>query len=360
MTVPNYNLFFELIQTSIGRKTCLTKQPSDTEWGDLYSEAKKQSLVGVCFAGVQRLQTQNQCPPEMLYLQWMGMAAKIQQRNELMNNRSKELQTTLLNEGFNCCILKGQGVALVYGKQLRNLRQSGDIDVLLWKDTMTPSENKKEICEYARRFDRKASGIEHHIEAPVFQDATVELHYTPAYLCNPFDNNRLQRWLGENLHTYVDENGLIVPDFKYNVVILLVHAYRHYMTEGIGLRQVMDYLMLLQSEESFDKVEIEATLKNLGLLKFARGLMWVLHSVFGLPKNSFICNQDEKVGKRLLHDIVEEGNFGHHKKKYNDDNSHVGHFIERTTRSLNLFMLFPYEAIWSPIIMIKNFISART
>lgn len=359
MTRSSTCLFFELIRVAIGANLCLTKTPSDTEWNDLYAIAKKQSLVGICFSGVQKLQAQNQCPPEMLYLQWMGMAAKIQQRNELMNNRCKELQTTLLNEGFNCCILKGQGVALLYGKQLRNLRQSGDIDVLLWKDLLKPSENKKEICEYARRFDRNASGIEHHIEVPVFQDTTVELHYTSAYLCNPFDNNRLQRWFCENLRTYEDENGLIVPNFKYNIIFLLAHAYRHYMTEGLGMRQVMDYFMLLQSEEEFDKKEIEVTLRNLGLQSFASGLMWVLHTVFRMPENRCICNYDEKVGTCLLRDIVINGNFGHYRKKSDNNDSHIGHFIGRMSRSLHLFMLFPNEAIWSPLIMIKNFISSR-
>ena len=47
------------------------------EWKRLYDMAKKQSLVGVCFAGVQRLvdsEKEDYCgKPEMLYLTWMGM-----------------------------------------------------------------------------------------------------------------------------------------------------------------------------------------------------------------------------------------------------------------------------------------------
>ena len=70
-------LFFELIQVAIGTRICLSHTLSADEWGELYAMAKKQSLVGVCFAGVQRLQQQRQEPPEMLYLTWMGMAAKI-------------------------------------------------------------------------------------------------------------------------------------------------------------------------------------------------------------------------------------------------------------------------------------------
>lgn len=52
-------LFFELIQVAIGKLICLSRTPSEEEWKELYEIDKKQSLVGVCFAGVQRLQGQH-------------------------------------------------------------------------------------------------------------------------------------------------------------------------------------------------------------------------------------------------------------------------------------------------------------
>ncbi len=63
--------FFELLQVAIGRIVCLSHSPSAEEWKDLYEIAKKQSLVGVCFAGVQKL-VEQQTPEEMLYLTWIG------------------------------------------------------------------------------------------------------------------------------------------------------------------------------------------------------------------------------------------------------------------------------------------------
>ena len=52
-------LFFELIQVTIGTRICLSHTPSADEWGELYAMAKKQSLVGVCFAAVQRKHSAN-------------------------------------------------------------------------------------------------------------------------------------------------------------------------------------------------------------------------------------------------------------------------------------------------------------
>lgn len=107
-------LFYDLIKVSIEKSDCLTRTPTGSEWVLLYEMAKKQSLVGVCFAGVQRLVSQQQSPPEMLYLQWMGMAAKIQQRNEQLNRQCAELGKSLKVKGYRYAILKGQGVASLY------------------------------------------------------------------------------------------------------------------------------------------------------------------------------------------------------------------------------------------------------
>ena len=136
------SLFFELIQVAIGTRICLSQTPSADEWGELYAMAKKQSLVGVCFAGVQRLYNDNvnENPsnplnhlnplnlPEMDYLRWMGMAAKIQQRNEVVDQQCKELWNLLHEAGFDAAVMKGQAIGCYYG-ELSQLRQSGDIDV---------------------------------------------------------------------------------------------------------------------------------------------------------------------------------------------------------------------------------------
>ena len=81
------DLFFELIRISIGASDCMSKTPTNEEWPMLYEMAKKQSVVGVCFAGVHRLRLQKQGPESPLYFTWMGMAAKIQQLNEEKNQQ---------------------------------------------------------------------------------------------------------------------------------------------------------------------------------------------------------------------------------------------------------------------------------
>ena len=133
-------LFFELIRVATGMQNTLSRALSTIEWKQLYDMAKKQSLVGICFVSIQRLPSEMR-PPKMLYHTWLGMAAKIQYRNDVVNRQCIELQTKLTADGFRSCILKGQGIAFSYPDNLRTLRQCGDIDV--WVDS-----NKEEIIDY--------------------------------------------------------------------------------------------------------------------------------------------------------------------------------------------------------------------
>lgn len=79
-------LFFELLQVAVGNRSSLSRVPMAREWGELYNMATRQALTGVCFVALQRLKSAGAVViPEVLWLKWLGMAAKIQQRNQVMN-----------------------------------------------------------------------------------------------------------------------------------------------------------------------------------------------------------------------------------------------------------------------------------
>ena len=183
-------LFFELIRVALGNAVSLSHKPSDKEWKQLYGMAKKQSLVGICFAAIQRLQEETR-PPEMLCLTWMGMAAKIQQRNEVMNSATQKALELFRKDGFYCTVLKGQGIAKLYKpmvsdvskvSDLQNLRQSGDIDVLVDCDFVRAASFAKSSTDINVKWAYK------DISLPIFQDTEVELHIKPGLMFNPIHN----------------------------------------------------------------------------------------------------------------------------------------------------------------------------
>lgn len=119
-------LFTDLIKIAIGTTDFAAFNPSPEEWETLYNEARRQSLLGICFAGVRRVRQYQQAQgletiPASLYLKWLGVASRIMQRNELMSKQCLEVQKAFQNAGFGSYILKGQGIETFYDAPLRGL-----------------------------------------------------------------------------------------------------------------------------------------------------------------------------------------------------------------------------------------------
>lgn len=367
-------LFFELILVAIGTRICLSHTPSADEWGELYAMAKKQSLVGICFAGVQRLGANADDGfsaigmPEMLYLTWMGMAAKIQQRNEVVNKQCVELQKMLLKEGFHTSILKGQGVGMLYGENLSMLRQSGDID--LWIQG-----GMQKAYDYCK--DKFGTFDYDYINAhaPFYSDTEVELHWRVHSLPNPFANRRLQRWFEEHedeLHTESAElkgaGSIVVPSKEFNAFFILLHCYHHMFESGLGLRQLMDYYFVLcTAYENTSTNSAQAHNENIvelyeqfGMMRFAKGVMWIMQHVFGLDDKCLLCEPDEKEGKFLLNEIMLCGNFGHHdERKHKIKNKMVAPFATRIQHNWHLVTHYPSEFFWSPVCLVWHYVWKR-
>lgn len=73
---------------------------------------------------------------------WMGKAQQIRRQNMKVNAEAGKLFSMLREDGLRCCILKGQGNALMYSNPYT--RTPGDIDV--WIDT-----SRERIMEYTQK-----------------------------------------------------------------------------------------------------------------------------------------------------------------------------------------------------------------
>lgn len=361
-TSSNERLFLELVKVAFGDAVCLSHTPSADEWGELYLFAKKQSLVGVCFAGVQRLVEQRQEPPEMLYLTWMGMAAKVQQKNEVVNRQCAELQAKLSADGFRSCVLKGQGVALCYSEHLRGLRQSGDIDV--WIDATA----EEAIAHFAKDFPH-CKPDNKHLHLNCFSDTEVEVHWIPVKRNNPVWSRILGEYFDSERERQFTNivDGLCVPTADFQLVHQLLHVYGHYVYEGVGMRQMMDLYFALRASydpstslrnqdqnENEDFLKVVELFKKLGLMRFVSATQWVLGLVFQMPREQMLCEPDADEGQKLLDEILIGGNFGHHdERNHVEEESFFGRFFRRWGRKFRMFRFDPLGTILMPFSRLK-------
>lgn len=351
-------LFFELICVSIGTQKSLSRIPKEREWANLYKMAEKQSLLGVCFAGLKNLGADADDGftrigmSKMQYLNWMGMAFQIQQRNEKVDRQCVELQATLSADGLVSAILKGQGVARLYDGQLRPLRQSGDIDVWV-------KGGFEAVNDFVQRTAPSRDLAYHRFHYSIFKDTEVELHFRPTLMRNLLDNMKLQRWCDSfDASSFVKASGLdiTVPPAEFNAVFILTHIYRHFLFEGVGLRQVMDYYYVLKSVPAELRVKVMDILDGFHMGKFAAAMMWVIGHVFGMGEEYMICQPEEKEGSFLLEEIMQMGNFGKEDKRYKGNKK-----MKRFARHwFHLLVHYPSEVVWSPIWIVYHWFWKRS
>lgn len=290
---------------------------------------------------------------------WMGLVNKIKNRNQLMFQETTKFSNTFDKEGFNGCILKGQGNALNYPDPY--YRTSGDIDIWLWPKKKAGESNRKVIVDYVHQYFPQAKMTYLHIDFPTRANVAVEVHFFPSYLNNPIKNRYLQKYfnnfkekISRHLVYVKGINATITfpaPTDSFNRIYQLCHIMHHYFDEGIGLRQLIDYYYLLRKgfseEERMEDVKI---LKRLGMYRFAQSVMYVLNETLGLKSSYLLVPPNKESGTLLLRDILQGGNFG----KYNAAFQHNGRtinikrFLYKTLHNLSLVRSYPSDALWEP------------
>lgn len=360
-------LFYELIQVALGNRTALSRTPSEAEWYDLYNMCQKQSVVGVSFDALECLNEQRQKPPLDLLYQWIGDAEQIKQQNLRVNRRCVDISRMFAEAGFKTCILKGQGNAKMYANPLA--RTSGDIDIWVMVlgqakrqsraqgEGFTVEETRQRIDEFVHSSFPEIKGGRMHIEFPVFDDVAVEVHYIPRYMYAPKHDRLLQDFFREKAEEQFRnqvslagaEGTCAVPTVEFNLVQQLSHMMSHVMGEGIGLRQFIDYYYVLRQFRD-ESLEFRVRLREMGLLKFAQGVMWIEKELLGLEDKYLIVEPSEKIGRAIQRTIEDGGNFGHHSSLNTlRHQSLIGRAIGGAKQSLRAMRYFPTEAAWKVI-----------
>ena len=295
-------MIFDFLKYCLDRKDSMSNVVADIDWQQLYSFASKQAILGLCFDGIERLGKeypeefkQNPIGRELL-MTWMGAAQQIRSQNMKVNAVAGKLFSMLREDGLRCCILKGQGNALMYPNPYS--RTPGDIDV--WVNA-----SREYLTEYAKCHFKLEDDIRfHHLETTM-DGVPVELHFFPCSMNNPFYHARLQKWFKRNADLQCSNvvslpdgiGEIAIPTTAFNIIYQLTHLYHHFFDEGIGMRQIIDYYYVVNNDELLAiKDTLQKELKHLGLWKFARAVMYVLHETLGLSEEKMIAPMDEKRG----------------------------------------------------------------
>ncbi len=339
--------FFALLRialSSSGEGLSVFPVCSEKEWLELQNIATKQNSLGLTFKGISRLPAEKR-PPLGLLHQWACEAELIKGHNAMLNREAARLTDLFVAQGRHTAILKGPANARLYPDPFS--RQGGDIDIWVsgGRDKVIGLLGQLGL-DYVR--DPKIIEAKHHVRlARSSQECDVEVHFSPVSKSrNPFVCSRLLHYLEDEIkNTERVPEGFYVPSLRFALVMQLSHIQKHFLHNGIGLRQLTDYFVLLQHSTQEDRDEVASQLVRLGLARTCAALMWTLGRVFGLEHDRMLCKPDKRRGRWLLEDVLAGGNFGFYSKK--GELGFLRGWIWKRWRSIRFFAFDPVETAWN-------------
>ena len=321
------------------------------DWLAVYQEAGRQTVVGIAFDGMQGLvESGRSAIARPLMLQWVGDVMAIERQNTVVNERMGELVGRFREAGLPFVVMKGQTVGAMYPNPMR--RQSGDVDVFVWDG------QSGKACQLLRELGAVAGEIapEKHAEFE-YRGVVVEVHHALLDMCCPSAMRYLETL---DYSTLVEDRSVAtrqVPCFKptFNTAYMLGHMVHHLLTEGVGLRQVCDWMVQMKQLEPYiyNKVEeLQWHLDGLHLQEAFSAFAQLGVDHFGLDAACWqwaLWKDARKNAQTLLAFIMESGNFGRKKNAKRSSKTLWGNLANASLylrHLLRLRHIAPSEVRW--------------
>lgn len=291
-------LFFELMQVSVGQLDCVSRFPEPNEWQKFYELAKKQAVIGVCYHGVTKLFDYGIVAPQELSLDWMAEAEEIKEVNRGRTRKLITLQEEFQKHHLRSSVMTGPGLTRFYDRELQMLRYTKGIDVYVFG-----YKNQLDLSQWA--------DINVRILSELHADKSRQR------------NNKLDKWVLQNDDLMFRKAGeMVVPSHSATILIQLTNLYNLFLNKRLLMRNLMDLFFVIRFAQGDSRLfqypqnTLEGVIKDLGLTRFTRGIMWLLQEVFALDPKFLPLEPLEEEGQYLLSQMMGDAftfhNWWHH------------------------------------------------
>ena len=281
------------------------------EWESLHRLAYEQTVVPLVTDGVNCLdQALLPADPERLD-PFLGDLMMTAQRNAKLDAFIPKLFKAL--QGIPTVLVKGQSLAPDYPNPAR--RQPGDIDLLLLPSSY--GEARERLLPKATTVMEEEAEIYH--QGMRFHSVEVEIHGSISTLMSRKLDRKLAAMLQEQFDgrplpsVSIDGTDIPVPEANFNAVYIFVHFLQHYWSGGVGLRQLIDWMVFISvHKRDIHPVLLENTLEGLGLLHVWKVFTGFDQEYLGCPAEKLPLSARPSTEKnaRIWRYIRSCGNFG--------------------------------------------------
>ena len=284
----------------------------DVDW-DAVLQLAKHHTTNVLLSDIASQMTRNN-RPSVSMLEEMQSAMRFNLINQLQLKRILVSAVKLLQtHNIDPVLLKGFGLAMLYPNP--SLRQFGDIDLYVGLGDF------HEACKLLRTLpggynweEEVDSGRHYNIE---FGHYPMEIHRVSADLSGYKELAVYETIEREGLHEkaqHVDFEGLklAIPSKEFMVFYTFFHAWHHFLTTGVGWRQLSDLAITFHAYHGqLDSNKLYQWITSMHLLKPWQTFGYLLVENLGLPKAEmpFYEPSCRRRAHKLFSRVMAEGNF---------------------------------------------------
>lgn len=307
-------------------------------WKELLNLAHKQTLLGVVSAAIEKLPaTMRPNRNTMLYLH-KKVTLNRQFRTHHFEVLADMLELLKRAGAERPVLLKGLGVGMNYPEP--SLRQCGDIDIYVGPDLY------EGVCEFLCCELGVTREIENDIHLHfMYKGTEVEIHkYAVTVRSIAYHREEFVAWCTEHLEgdnlREVDIEGIKVylPPYDFDFIYIFYHTWKHFLSGGIGLRQVCDWCCYI--DKFHDKIDKEKITKMLSVFKLECAISifaTIAVEELGLKREKFLnySPANTLTYKKALDKIWEGGNFGYYRSERKTKSRTV--FTRKIRTSISMF-----------------------
>ncbi len=270
---------------------------SNQEWEDIYNWGVQQGVAAIQFSGLQQLTDVKidlpfQLPERKLKMKWFAHAMQVENHCKSQFKIASELAEIYAENGIRTVVLKGIAVARNYPQP--NYRPCGDLDCFLLGDyeqgnVIAENAGAKVVRDFYKHSHISYKGL--IVENHQFCTAIRGSEKTKAF------ERLLQSILQQEGSTMVGETKLECPSPMFNALFLTHHAQRHFLSEGIALRHLCDWAMLLHKHsDKIDWVKFKSYCDEFGLSYFAESMTRLSEKylMVNIPASYNISSDEER------------------------------------------------------------------
>lgn len=303
---PAVEAMFALLKTSLWGESRFPLPPLDgTDWTVVYSELRHHAIQNLPVDFLVKADPSH----KDLYLKCTlrGLSHWYRLMQEQQN-----VCTCLREAGIPCAVLKGAAADYAYPQPAN--RSMGDIDLIVKPQDFDRawellSRDGEYIGKDSRHKELRRNGI------------ILELHHSFSSLNDLEKQALLDSWITDAIDEaeIVTLEGYTFPMLPRHIhgLVLLEHINAH-MESGLGLRQIIDWMLFAGKElnDTLWEVEFHSRVQQLGLETLAVTVTRMCQLYLGLPSDLTFCRSaEDSLCRDLMAHTLKQGNFGRKQPK---------------------------------------------